>query len=415
MSQPETQKTNIMQFPVKSKYKPDTAAHFEKEQLPSTDLLWLEAARTEALARLKKFGLPTPRLERFKNTNLIPALRDMPSKLTKHDVTIGEGSDEAVLWDLSSKLDEEWVQELLSVKPYGIEQYKDTMLWDVNTAYIEHGGVIDVPANTKIEQPIVVHLTGHDGEFTAPRTLIRVGQGAEVTIIEHITGEGKYWRNRTTQVLVGANAKVKHYRTQLESGDLVHTQNTYASVERDARYETFTLGAGGKMVRNHIFIDLIGTGAHCDTSAINLAGQSDHIDNTYTVNHIAAHCTSNQFVRSVLRDQARSVYQGKIHVYQEAQKTDAYQMSNAMLLSDAAEMNVKPELEIYADDVLCSHGTTSGEIDDEALFYLRARGISEKEARALLIQSFIAEVLDVIKDDNFRDLCDQEVLKWLQA
>jgi len=406
--------TNVMQFPVKSKYKPETADRYTAGSLPESGVNWLDEVRQEALARVNKDGLPTPRLERWKKTNLIPAIKDIPATVSKCLVSFGDNSNARVISDLSEKLEEDWVRDLITAEPCDAAQYKDMMLWDLNTAYLDDATVIDVPKNTTEDQPITITINGESGTFTAPRLMVRVGSGAEVTIIEDVQGGGAYWRNRVTQILVEPNATVKHYRTQIEDDAAVYTQNTYARVARDARYETFTLGSGGKMVRHQIHVDLVGENADCKTHAVNLVDGSDHIDNTYTINHMVPHCTSNQFVRSVLKEQGHSVYQGKIHVFKDAQKTDAYQLSNALLLSDTAEMNVKPELEIYADDVVCSHGTTTGQIDEDALFYLRSRGVPEKEARGLLIQSFIGEVLDVVDDEDFREMCDGEVLRWLR-
>jgi len=192
------------------------------------------------------------------------------------------------------------------------------------------------------------------------------------------------------------------------------TVNTHAQIERSGQYNAFTLSTGATMSRNQIHADLIGAGASCSLNGVNLLEGKQVGDTTITVEHQAPHCESRQDYRSVLNEQATGVFQGKVHVHQIAQKTDGYQMSNSLLLSGQATMHTKPELEIYADDVKCSHGTTSGMLDKDALFYLQARGIPETQARGLLIQAFVSEVTEQIKNEQVKEQATLIVEKWLQ-
>jgi Fe-S cluster assembly protein SufD len=170
---------------------------------------------------------------------------------------------------------------------------------------------------------------------------------------------------------------------------------------------------GGMMSRHQIQADLEGVNGFVSFNGLNLLGGKQHGDTTILINHRAAHCNSNQFYRSLLTDEAHGVFQGKVHVFEGAQKTDGYQLSNAILLSDKAVMDTKPELEIYADDVKCSHGATTGQMNEEPLFYLRSRGLSEKEARLLLIRAFVDEVVDKIEDEKLKAQIEKDVEAWL--
>ena len=172
---------------------------------------------------------------------------------------------------------------------------------------------------------------------------------------------------------------------------------------------------GGKLTRNEIHAEIQGTNAEVSFNGANLLGGSQTGDTTILIEHQAPHCRSNQFYRTLLDDQAKGVFQGKVHVHQIAQKTDGYQLANTILLSDKADMNTKPELEIYADDVLCSHGATCGQLDEEPIFYLRSRGLNEAQARRLLVQAFVDETVDKIGNDTLREEVGEIVETWLQS
>lgn len=402
---------NIMQFPEKSRYKPETAEAFDA--LSGDAPQWVQELRQRGLEQVKRMGLPTPKLERWKYTNLIPHVRDFGTALGGADVVYNDPDN------LVQKLGEvienapEWLMELMSADPAAEDRYHDMALWHLCNAYLRDGLVIDVPEGKIANKPVEITIKGHDNNFFVPRTVFRLGAGAELTIIEHHTGEGRYWNNYLTQIIVGPNAKLRHYRIQENSLEAVYTQNTQVRVERDGLYEGFTLCEGDAMNRNQFHGVLVDENATCNIFGINTLRGNQHSDTTAEIEHQAPHCNSRQFIRSVLDDQARGVFQGKVYVHEGADKTDGTQMSNALLMAEGAEMDTKPELEIYADDVQCAHGATTGKLEDEPLFYLRSRGLPEQEARMLLVEAFVGEVVDNLGDEAVRDMVYQKVQKWL--
>lgn len=274
---------------------------------------------------------------------------------------------------------------------------------------------IAVGKNEKATAPREIIFTGEDGAHHKPRLNITVEQGGELTLIETHDGDGAYWKNMVTTITLGENATLKHYRLQGETLTAVQTNMVHITLGRDAVYDGFTLNVGGKLTRHEMHAEIQGENATCTFNGVNLLGADQHGDTTILIEHQAPHCASNQLYRTVLDDNARGVFQGKVHVHQVAQKTDGYQLSNALLLSEKAEMDTKPELEIYADDVLCSHGATTGQLNEEPLFYLRNRGLTEAEARMLLIQAFVGEVVDKITDENFKSIIEEKTSAWLQT
>lgn len=406
-------KAEIINFPEKSLYAPETAETYTSCKLPKDVPAWWKEVRRAAYNRFWEQGLPTPKLERFKFTHIARAVRDwdgVPGELSgSHE------NGQGFYLSLKDAMTESWVKELLLAEPPGLEKYADTALWDLNTSYLQHGGVIDIPADTKVELPIDMALQGIDDTYTSLRLIIRVQKGAELTLTETHTGEGEYWKNHVTQIVLEDNAMMHHYRVQDDSGKAVYTQNTHLRIGSDSHYDSFTLTTGAALSRYQVHSDIRGHGSEASFNGINLLKDKQLADTTLLIEHQAPHCQSNQFIRSILAEQSHGVFQGKVHVYQEAQKTDGYQLSNALLLSEKAQMSTKPELEIYADDVKCSHGATTGQLDEEPLFYLRSRGLSESQARMLLAEAFLGEVLDKIEYQNFKVQMQEVTQKWLQT
>lgn len=262
-------------------------------------------------------------------------------------------------------------------------------------------------------QPVELLWTGVDGKLQAPVLKITLEAGAEITVVERHEGNGSYWKNMTTEISVGANAKLHHIRIINDSIASVHTNMVRVTVEKDGTYDGFALNIGGKLTRHEIHAELLGPNIECSFNGLNLINGQQHADTTILMEHKAPHCRSNQFYRSVLDDSSRCVFQGKVHVHQIAQKTDGYQLSNAILLSEKAEMDTKPELEIYADDVKCSHGATTGQLDDEPIFYLRSRGLTNAQARLLLMDAFVDEVVDKIGDEQLKTSVKLLTEEWL--
>ncbi|MBL4804219.1 MAG: Fe-S cluster assembly protein SufD [Alphaproteobacteria bacterium] len=265
------------------------------------------------------------------------------------------------------------------------------------------------------EQPEEIVLKAVDGQHTQPRLKITLEEGAQLTLIERHEGEGAYWKNMVTEIEVGPNANLQHVRLQNDDKDAVQTDLVHIKTDKDAVYNGFTLNMGGKLTRHEIHAEIAGENAEVSFNGINMLGGEQHGDTTILIEHQAPHCQSNQFYRTLLDDTAHGVFQGKVHVHQAAQKTDGYQLSNALLLSPDAEMDTKPELEIYADDVKCSHGATTGQLDEDPLFYLRQRGLSEKQARMLLIQAFADEVIEKVENETLREEILEATHTWLQT
>lgn len=307
-------------------------------------------------------NLPTPKVEEWKYTNLSRALGDLKD-------TSPEDAQEIVIHKNSGEVCEQ-IEEIV---------------W-----------------------------TGEAGKHQRPHLKIVLEEGAQMTLVERHTGDGPYWKNMSTEIVLSQNARLNHIRFQEDSPEAIQTNLVHVQMERDSYLNSFSLNLGGKMTRHDIHAVLNGENIDCSFNGVNLLDSDQHGDTTILMEHAAPHCLSNQFYRTILDDAARGVFQGKVHVHQIAQKTDGYQLANTILLSEKAEMDTKPELEIYADDVKCSHGATTGALDEEPLFYLRSRGLTDGEARMLLMQAFVDEVADKIEDDKLQDEVKEKMEWWLK-
>lgn len=374
---------------------------------------WLMALRTRAHDKFASRGLPTPKFERYKYSNVATFLKNVNLSFAASDVKLsGDTKFTRQIMDVLNDTPD-WVREMAMAIPAGEAQYNDMMLWDAVNAYLRDGITLDVPSNYAGNEALHVEVTGHKNTYFVPRTFLRIGENAQFTMVENHTGNGEYWNNRVTQIHVQRGARFRHYRIQDNAAESAYTQNTHVILEQDATYEAFVLTTGSAFSRNQIHAELRGAGGEVRLAGANLLKGSQVADTTITIEHQAPHCKSNQTYKSILDDTSRGVFQGKVHVHRPAQKTDGYQLANALLLSPTAEMDTKPELEIYADDVKCSHGATTGQMDTGPLFYLRSRGLSEAQAKLLLMQAFIGPALDEIRDDDVREMFSGLTLDWL--
>jgi Fe-S cluster assembly protein SufD len=353
--------------------------------------------------------VPTTAFERFKYTDIPSALKKIP--LTQGTVAMRPIED-CNYWTASAEKLPAWAQKMFSAVPAGDATYKDMMLWHRANATSDVSAVLDVPANTH-NQRLEVERIIQTGSVT-PRLFIQIGANTDFTFIEHHNGNGACWDNSVTQIHVAKGARLRHYRVQTNGADVVYTQNTHVVLERDATYEAFVLTMGSALSRNQIHAEMKGENAEVRLAGVNLLRGTQHGDTTITIEHQAPHCRSNQTYKTILTDKAHGVFQGKVHVHQVAQKTDGYQLSNTLLLSPHAIMDTKPELEIYADDVKCSHGATTGQLDTAPLFYLRSRGLSEAQAKFLLMQAYLGPALDEIRDDEARAQITAIATQWLE-
>ncbi len=285
----------------------------------------------------------------------------------------------------------------------------------LNTMLAEDGALIAVPDGVDAGLLQLISIaTEMPGRAVAfhPRHDIRLGRGSKLMLVEMSGGGGIYLHNPVTEAHVAEDAVLTHVRLQDESRTAYHLSTLYAEVGRGGTYDSFNLTLGARVARTEVYARLTGERSATHLNGAQMLGGVQHGDFTTIVSHDAPSCASRQTVKNVLSGRARGVFQGKIEVARIAQKTDGYQMNQALLLSPDAEIDSKPQLEIYADDVKCSHGATVGELDADQLFYLRSRGIPEPEARSILVRAFLTEALDAIGDDTVRAALDRAVDQW---
>jgi len=281
----------------------------------------------------------------------------------------------------------------------------------LNTMLAVDGAVLSVAAGIDAGLLLLVSV-GTDRAAFHPRHTIRLAPGARLTLLELSLGEGSYLHNPVLEVHVAEDAALTHVRLQDEAAGAFHLSTLYADVAERGTYDSFAMNLGARIARTEAHVRLAGPKAIAHLNGAQLLGGAQHADFTSVVRHVAPNCTSRQTVKNVLAGRSRGVFQGRIEVAREAQKTDGYQMNQALLLSPDAEIDTKPELEIFADDVKCSHGATVGELDAEQMFYLRSRGIPEAEARAILVRAFLTEALEAVTHAAVRDVLENAVERW---
>jgi Fe-S cluster assembly protein SufD len=292
----------------------------------------------------------------------------------------------------------------------------DAMI-SLNAALATDGVVIDIAEGVVPAKPIhIVHVATHSDGSLVTRSLVKVERGARVSLVESfVAAEGAkaYQTHDSIVIWIGDGAELQHVRLMEDALDAANISTAVFTIGAKARLNTFNLTNGGSVSRYQGFITFAGEGSELTTNGVNLLGARRHGDTTLVVDHAVPNCTSREVFRAVLDDRAHSVFQGRIIVRPDAQKTDGKMMTRALLLSDEAEADNKPELEIFADDVTCGHGATAGALDESLLFYLRARGLPEKEAQSLLIAAFVGEAIESIADDNLRDFAVAAAERWL--
>ncbi len=284
----------------------------------------------------------------------------------------------------------------------------------LNTAFMGDGAVIRVADDTTLQRPIhLVFASGSDKPSASfVRSLVVIGKGAQVTIIEdHDSSEAQV--NAVLELVVGDDAKADYYK--ITRAKALHVASLLASVGAGAMFDTFAFTSDSGVVRNQHFIRFAGEDTQGNIRGVSLLRGKEHVDTTLLIDHAAGHCASREQFKAVLDDQSHGVFQGKIVVEPHAQKTDAKMMTRALMLSDEAESDNKPELEIFADDVACGHGATASALDPGLMFYLMSRGIGAKEAESLLIQSFIGEALEEIEHEGIREALTFAAVRWLGA
>ena len=401
---------------------------------------WLTALREAGKAGFT--GLPTQRQEAWKYTGLnkLKALTFEPSQIAAHapaklaDVGAVAAAHRLVfvngryaagqssIGSLPAGVVLGSLADILNTQPALLEACLGKVLETarkpmaaLNTTWIEDGLVLIVPRGVALEGNIeVVFVSVGEAPVAHPRLAVELGDMAEAVLVErHLGGAAGGFTNQAAEIVLGAGASFRHYVQHAEPEAAFAVETVTAVLARDAVYKAFALNAGGGLVRREVEVQLTQPGGFAQVDGAYLVDGDRHTDTTVLIDHRADHCSSRQTQKGVIDDNGRAVYQGKILVRPDAQKTDGYQLSQTLLLSPQAEIDVKPELEIHADDVKCSHGATVGRLDADALFFLRARGIPEAEARALLIQGFIGGALDEIDRDDVREAFGLAAANWL--
>jgi Fe-S cluster assembly protein SufD len=406
-------------------------------------------ARQQALDAYERLGLPHRRIEDWKYTDLrmlmreVLPLADAPDQaaLTRAKAALGghamAGATRLVLVDgvYSPELSEaadldagvrvQMVREVL--EDAGNEARADLLninvadnaMVSLNGAMMTDGVLVTVAERAVVSKPIqIMHVATRSTAATYTRSFLKLGKGARATLVENFVGaEGAkaYQANDAVIVWVGEGAELEHVRLMVDATDAVNISTAVFTIGARARLNTFNMTSGGNVSRYQGYVTFAGEGAQVATNGVNLLNGRQHADSTLLLDHAVPNCTSREIFRAVVDDRAHSVFQGRIIVRPHAQKTDAKMMTRALLLSDEAEADNKPELEIFADDVTCGHGATTGALDESLLFYLRARGLSEKDAQALLIQAFVGEAIESIANDSLRELAISAAQRWLEA
>jgi Fe-S cluster assembly protein SufD len=408
---------------------------------------WLRKLREDAFARFCQTGFPTTRDEDWRFTNVSAISRTQFSLERKSDVRISvsdlktwqiEGAcaqfvfvDGQFRADLSrlgqlengitvSSIKEETARSAKLLEAH-FGRYLDTQrdpFSALNTAFVEDGAFVHVTRGVALEQPIhllFISTAADSPRMVHPRNLLIFEKETQATVVEEYVslGGGTILCNSATELVAGENSTISHYMIEREDKDAFNISTLRMQLERSANVASHSLLLGGGLVRNNVHPVLAGEGAECLINGLFVGNGRQHLDNYMHVEHASPHCSSRQFYNGILDDQAHGVFHGRIVVHKDAQKTDAKQTNRNLLLSDNAQIDTKPQLEIYADDVKCTHGATIGQIEENALFYLRSRGIDEVSARRLLLMAFAGECLDRMREGSAREHAEQLIHEHL--
>lgn len=400
---------------------------------------WGAALRRKALGTFAALGLPNRRVEEWKYTDLRSILKDVYPLATTNTALTVSSAVQPVLPALShnvAHLVDGYCAELTSAMAQDAQPLSDALesppgwlkaaiggsvsapsdsVAALNGAYFTDGVVLDIAPGTTVDVPYVIAIASSSPANRAVfiRNVVRVGAGATLTLVEVFSSQAERQTSAVTQLIIEDGASVTHITTVDLGARDVHLGRAEVSLGANATYRPFQLTIGSGLARNDLALEFNGQHSILDFGAAFLMADHGHTDTTLVIDHKVPHCTSRELVKGVLDNAGRGVFQGKVIVRPGAQKTDGKQMAQALMLSPDAEFDSKPELEIYADDVVCGHGSTSAELDEDLLFYLRSRGIPLAEARAMLIESFIGEAIDKVEDQGLREALMGRARRWL--
>ncbi len=412
---------------------------------------WLQDVRARAAARFSALGFPTVRDEEWRFTNPAPVVNatyapiDPAATVTAQDLDgylYGSAGQRIVIVNgrfspelsrvaglpagvragsLAGHANAELQADAEAAQRYlgQLADVTDRAFAALNTAHLEDGAYLHVPDGVIVEEPLhilFVSATGGNAPaaVTHPRCLIVLGEHSQARVVETYVGaDAAYFSNAVTEVFVGESAVLDHYKVQQEGLAASHIASMHVHAARSANFSSHSFSLGGRFVRNDVVATLDGEGAEVTLNGLYLADGDRLVDNHTTIDHAKPHCPSHEVYKGILGGKARAVFNGKIIVRQDAQKTDAKQTNRALLLSDDALINTKPQLEIFADDVKCTHGAAVGQLDEDAIFYLRARGLTYFEARDMLIHAFAGQVLDRVRIEPLKQALEAELYAQL--
>lgn len=424
---------------VAEKTKPGMAA---LEQRPTSGPRWLQDVRDHAAGRFAELGFPTTRDEDWRFTS-VSRIAGTEWSLAPASTQLAEAQiDEVLYGDAPHRLvfvNGRFAPQLSRTAglPQGltvgslsqeadasIQQHFGTIaeadtraFAALNTAFADDGAYVYVPEGVILDTPIQLLFisVASSSSMSHPRTLIVLETGSQAQIVETYVGRSgqAYFTNAVTEVFVGENAVLDHYKVQEEGVEAYHIASMHVRASRSSTFSSHSFSLGGGLVRNDAIATLAGEGAECTLNGLYLADRERLVDNHTTIDHVMPHCPSHEIYKGILGGKARAIFNGKIIVRPDAQKTDAKQTNRALLLSDEATINTKPQLEIFADDVKCTHGATVGQLDEDAVFYLRARGLTYLEARDMLIHAFAGDILDRVKIEPLRNALEAELYTQL--
>jgi Fe-S cluster assembly protein SufD len=413
-----------------------------KGELAGHGEAWVHEIRDAAIARFAELGFPSNRDEEWRYTNVKP-IATIPFERARYDIeglapdAVGRASlglletsqavfvngyysaelsslrgvsQDVKVGGLAAALNEnaEWIESHLA----RYASYRDHAFVALNTALMQDGASVYVPPGRIVQEPIhllFISTGGKKASVSYPRNLIIIGKGSQVTIVENYAGleKGNYFTNAVTEIVVGENAVLDHYKLQRESDKAFHVATLQVCLGRSSNVSSHSISLGGALVRNDVNVVLDGEGGECTLNGFYMVSGEQHVDNHTRIDHVKPHGTSRQLYKGVLDGRSRGVFNGKIYVHKGAEKTDARQTNNNLLLSLDALIDTKPQLEIYNNDVKCTHGSTIGQLDQDAIFYLRSRGIGVESARRLLTYAFASDVIGRIRIDSARAQLDK--------
>ena len=411
----------------------NTAAFVESfAALKRSEPAWLTDRRRLAIERFSLLGIPTTHDEEYKYTNLkaIAGQTWRPSAAASAvmpDVNYaGEEAARLVFVDgkFVSAVGEASLAAKLASRLADVEghltryaDFESHALTALNTAFFTDGALVEIPERAIVERPIhiVWVSTGEAAIVCHPRTLILAGRSSQASVIESFVSlaDGASWTNAVTEIVAEENARIEHFHVQQQASSALHTGVIQGLAERSGYISTISLSFGARLARNDVRVKLNGEGAECALDGLYVVSGKQHVDHHTVIDHASPNCNSHQLYKGVLDGESRGVFNGKIFVRRDAQKTDAIQNNKNLLLSPKAEIDTKPQLEIDANDVRCTHGATIGQLDADALFYLQTRGIGAAQARHLLTYAFAADLLERVKVTPLRDHFEHVLMRTL--